>query len=242
MVDKFSAANLNVTQIDNRTVDTNGLGKQLLSGNPIVNDSDFDKNLLKSSYEITTLHATADSTDILFLENAGRSFKDAGLQFTNFDYDYPADFRVEAGFNLISENIKAALIGDLSTLQSDYDNFSTRFLPILKLHSDTLNLTVNDDNQHFYIESRVHKSNTGNRGSFRVFLRWYPVDSVFNGEKVEKDTLVVLFYDPYHLVFPTNDGVGQSYQSLSGNNYSKHLKDKYYHLIPSELRRTVSAL
>ncbi|WP_386119771.1 hypothetical protein [Weissella cibaria] len=186
MVDKFSASNLDVTQIDNQTVDTNGLVKQLLSGNPIVNYSDFDNNLLKSSYEITTLNATADSTDILFLENAGRSFKDAGLQFTNFDYDYPADFRIVAGFNLISKNIEAALLGDLSILQSDYDNFSTRFLPILKLNSDSLNLTLNDDNQHLYIESRVHKSNTGKRGSFRGFLRWYPVDSLFNGEKVTR--------------------------------------------------------
>lgn len=242
MVDKFSAANLDVSQIDNQTVDTNGLGKQILSGNPIVNDSDFDNILLKSSYEIATLNAIADSTDILFLENAGMSFKDARVQFTNFDYDYPADFRAVAGFNWISKNIKTALLGDLSILQSDYDNFSTRFFPILKLNSDSLNLTVNDDNQHLYIESRVHKSITGNRGSFREFLSWYRVDSLFNGEKVDKNTLVVLFYDPHHLVFPTNDGVGQSYQSLSGNNYSKHLKDKYYHLIPSELRRTVSAL
>lgn len=231
-----------MTQTDNQTIDTNNFGKQISSGNPTINDNSFDNNLLDGSYQITTLNDTADSVDILFLENAGKSFKDASLQFTNFDYDFPPDSRVKEGFDLISENFKAALLGDLTLLKSDYINFSARFLPILKKHSESLNLNITNDNHHMYIESRVHKSNTGIRGSFRAFLRWYPLNSEFNGEKVERNTLVVLFYDPYHLVFPDKKIIGQSYQSVAGTGYSKHLKEKYYRLIPNELRRTIITL
>jgi len=206
----------------------------------IINNHFFEENIINGRFVVNSIGATAAATDIFFLENAGRSFKDSELEFSNFDYEFPSDSDIMGGFNLIKEDYKGALLQDTKMIQSEFDNFEQRFVPILQKHAGQLSLDVNNLYSGSYLESRVHQSNASQVGGFRVFMKWYPMSSLFDGSVVTKDTLVVLFYDPYHLVFPVENA--RPFVNVSDSSYNIHLRNKYYDYIPTELRRIIKKL
>ena len=179
-----------------------------------------------------------DDLDVLFYEMAGNSQSVPELQFTNFDSEYPSHTSIINGFNVISKNIKIAILNDTKWIQN-FKSYQDRFLPILKKHiPNYLPTQLNDDDYTEFIESRIHEGIE--KGSFRVFSKYVTRGSLWNnGETVEKSTLIVLFYDPFHLVFPDKHqqkiGVNTNRYNLV-KNFTTTIKSKYYTRIPKDLR------
>lgn len=179
-----------------------------------------------------------DEFDVLFYEKAGNSLRVPDLQFTNFDNEFPSHTTIKKGFDFICKNIKLAILKDTQWIKN-YDSYQKHFLPILKKHIPNYSPTALGDGEYTeFIESRIHEGIE--KGSFRIFSKYITKESVWsNGDKVEKSTLIVLLYDPFHLVF-----IDKHQQEIGMNtnkynlvkDYAKTIKSGYYRRIPNSLR------
>lgn len=179
-----------------------------------------------------------DEFDVLFYEMAGNSLRVPDLQFTNFDYDFPSHTTIKEGFDFICKNIKIAILKDTQWIKN-YDSYRKHLLPIIKKHIPNYLPAVLESGAYTeFIESRIHEDIQ--KGSFRIFSKYVRKESLWgNGDKVEKNTLIVLLYDPFHLVF-----IDEHQQEIEVNtnkynlvkDYDKTIKSGYYRKIPKNLR------
>lgn len=183
-----------------------------------------------------------DEFDVLFYEKAGNSLHIPELEFTNFDSEFPSHTTIRNGFDLISKDIKTALLKDTEWIKN-LSNFKEHLLPILQKYiPNYFSSELNNGEYTEFIESRIHKNIE--KGSFRIFSKYIPKGSFWtNGDKVEKNTLIVLFYDPFHLVFmdryqQKNITNTNKYSRVESHN--KHIRSRYYDKIPKELRIDIS--
>lgn len=174
-----------------------------------------------------------DDIDVYFSEYAGKSINLPEYYFSNFDSAFPPDEGIKQAFKQISGNHKLAILSDWNTIDEGRGNYTSRILPILQKHIDELmpderKFKVSD---YIYAEGRIHQIGDG-KGPFRVFMRWLPVRSTLDGDILTRNTFVVEFYDPFHLVIHHADSI--SYKIVS--SYSVPLKDRYYRSIPTSIR------
>ena len=188
-----------------------------------------------------SLSLNRDEFDVLFYEMAGNSQHISELNFTNYDNGFPSSTTLKNGFDFISRDIKLALLNDTKWIRN-YESYKNRLLPILKTHIPEYRpAELYDGDYTELVESRIHEGIE--KGSFRVFSKYVSKGSVWNnGEKVGKSTLIVLFYDPYHLVFIDKHqekiGVNPNTYNLV-KDYEKTIKSRYYTVIPDNLRITM---
>lgn len=179
-----------------------------------------------------------DEFDVLFYEMAGNSLRVPDLQFTNFDHDFPSHTTIKAGFDFICKDIKLAILKDTQWIKN-YDSYQKHLLPIIKKHiPNYLSSELKNGEYTEFIESRIHEDIQ--KGSFRIFSKYVRKESVWgNGDKVEKNTLIVLLYDPFHLVFidEHQQGIGMNTNKYNlVKDYDKTIKSGYYRKIPKNLR------
>lgn len=190
---------------------------------------------------IYSLSLNKDEFDVLFYEMAGNSQHISELNFTNYDNDFPSSTTLKNGFDFISRDIKLALLNDTKWIRN-YESYKNRLLPILKKHiPNYCPAELSDGDYTELVESRIHEDIE--KGSFRIFSKYVSKGSFWNnGEKVEKNTLIVLFYDPYHLVFVDEHqqqiGVNPNTYNLV-KDYGSTIKSRYYTVIPNNLRITM---
>ncbi|CUW14759.1 hypothetical protein [Leuconostoc gasicomitatum] len=182
-----------------------------------------------------------DEFDVLFYEMAGNSLRVPDLQFTNFDNEFPSHTTIKKGFDFICKDIKLAILKDTKWIKN-YDTYQEHFLPILKKHIPNYSPAVLNYGEYTeFIESRIHEDIE--KGSFRIFSKYVTKESLWsNGGKVEKSTLIVLLYDPFHLVFidEHQQGIGMNTNTYNlVKDYGKTIKSAYYRKIPNNLRINV---
>ena len=189
-------------------------------------------DVIDEVYNNKNLLPQKDFIDIFFEMGVGESINSSDLNFTNFDNEFPSHTTVKNSFELIKKDLKNAIIEHIKWLQF-YPNISDRLLPIIKLRYPNFEVNTTEGTTDI-VESRIYSTTVENKGSFRLFSKYYPTNSLIQfGMKAKNPTLVVILYDPYHLVFP-DEKVGRSYDSY--RLYSCALKKNYYSYIPSNLR------
>ncbi|WP_288846599.1 hypothetical protein [uncultured Fructobacillus sp.] len=190
----------------------------------------------KNPYSLTpnnnfTVSPDLKQINVRYFEEAGKCLHDKHLHFTNYDHDFPASTVIKEAFKKIRESPEEAVLRDSKIIYNSNQNFKDRLQPILELH---LNKTFDsDEGMADIVEARIHSSDY-DKGSFRAFMKWYSKGTVINGEAISKNLLIVVLYDPFHLVFPDDRHRTDSYNQVKGND--KALCDRYYSHIPKEYR------
>lgn len=196
--------------------------------NSTVKLIDGRENLLKPNHKAFSpafsdfKKSTHTNANVALLKGCFRSLKLEDLNFTNYLPSEKISFVVDKKYNKILSFIKdPSSINEYNkSIDFDYKNVSR----LEKILSKYLEKSLIDKHRHAFREADIRLDKNDRREDCRLFALY---DFSDIGTDKEKMWLIVVFIDPYHLVFPDKNHSLQN-DFLRRKQYNKSFRDYFF--------------